>query len=141
MQPCTPDDTTNSFFRQFRSAEITDKSNNSFFRQFNSAELIVPNYASIHDASVVPTPTKFPQNSTKIPHNHRTAITTVLCNTRPHTTRASIPQNAKNCNSRVPVQFHLSQFLAFFQESQKTIIFFTMTHMLKSSKKLLLYKI
>ena len=26
--------------------------------------------------------------------------------------------------SHVPVQFHLSQFLAFFQESQKTIYFY-----------------
>ena len=107
MQPCTPDDTTNRFFRQFHSAEITDNSNNSFFRQFNNAEITVPNYASIHDASVVTTPTEFPQKTTTIPQNHRTAFTTVLCNTRLHLTHASIPQNARTafttalCNTRL----------------------------------------
>ena len=107
MQPCAPDDITNSFFRQFHSAEITDNSNNSFFRQFNNAEITVPNYASIHDASVVTTPTESPQKTTKIPQNHRTAFTTVLCNTRLHLTHASVPQNAKTaiitvfCNTRL----------------------------------------
>ena len=75
MQPCAPDDSTNSFFRQFHSAKTTDNTTNSFS-----------------------------QNTTKIPRNHRTALTTVLCNT--HTTRASISQNAKTafptvfCNTR-----------------------------------------
>ena len=39
--------------------------------------------------------------------------------------------------SRVPVQFHLSQFLAFFQESQKTINFYIETHVKIISKSAL----